>query len=148
MTQLEGWLPVLWLMAAVVFGIFEAVTIQLVAIWFAVGALAALVPALLGGPFWLQFVTFAAASALSLAMTRPLVAKVLRVKKTPTNADRLIGMVGVVTETICNVEERGRVLVDGASWSARSEDGEPVEEAEHVVVKGIKGVKVIVERVL
>ena len=148
MNHLESWLPAIWLAAAFLFGIFEAATVQLVAIWFAVGSLAALVPAMLGGPFWLQFVTFTAASVLSLAMTRPLVAKVLRVRKTPTNADRIVGMIGVVTERIDNVEERGRVLVDGINWAARSEDGDGIEQSERVVVKKIEGAKVIVVRVL
>ena len=115
MNHLESWLPAIWLAAAFLFGIFEAATVQLVAIWFAVGSLAALVPAMLGGPFWLQFVTFTAASVLSLAMTRPLVAKVLRVRKTPTNADRIVGMIGVVTERIDNVEERAGFLSTGST---------------------------------
>ena len=57
-------------------------------------------------------------------------------------------MIGVVTERIDNVEERGRVLVDGINWAARSEDGDGIEQSERVVVKKIEGAKVIVERVL
>ena len=43
-----------WLALAILFGIIEAATLGLTSIWFAVGALAAMICALLHGPIWLQ----------------------------------------------------------------------------------------------
>jgi membrane protein implicated in regulation of membrane protease activity len=141
-------MPLIWLLVAVALGAFEAATVDLMAIWFALGALVAIIPAMLGLPFWVQLVVFLAVSLLSLAFTRPMVVDVLKVKKTSTNADRTIGMMGVVTQEINNLEERGRVLVNGLEWTARSDDGAPIAEKESVLIKSIEGVKVIVERVV
>ena len=44
-----NWEAIFWLVALVVFIFAEAATVTLVSIWFAVGALAAIVVALLGG---------------------------------------------------------------------------------------------------
>ena len=47
-----------WACAIVLFLIIEAVVPGLVSIWFAVGAIPALISALVGGPLWLQVVLF------------------------------------------------------------------------------------------
>lgn len=142
------WLPVLWLLVAVIFGVIEAATVQLMSIWFAVGAVAAMIAALLGAGIWLQFVVFLAVAVLVLVFTRPLVKKVLRVGHIHTNADSLIGRIGAVTVDIAGPGEVGRVLVDGQDWSAVSQDGIPVAKGEKVLVKAIEGVKLVVEPML
>ena len=142
------WLPVLWLLVAVIFGVIEAATVQLMSIWFAVGAVAAMIAALLGAGIWLQFVVFLAVAVLVLVFTRPLVKKVLRVGHVHTNADSLIGRIGAVTVDIAGPGEVGRVLVDGQDWSAVSQDGIPVAKGEKVLVKAIEGVKLVVEPML
>lgn len=142
------WLPLFWLLFAIALGLLEAFTVDLIAIWFAIGALVAIIPAMLMLPFWTQLMTFLVIALITLAFTRPVVKDVLKVKRTPTNADLVIGMVGVVAEEIDNLEERGRVRVNGLDWSARSDDGAPIEANERVLIKAISGVKVIVERVL
>lgn len=76
-----------------------------------------------------------------------MVKRVLHVKKTNTNADRVIGMVGIVTVPIDNVAGTGRVLANGLDWAARTDDGAPVEAQERVLIKAIEGVTLIVERV-
>ena len=67
-------------------------------------------------------------------------------KKTPTNSDRVIGMVGVVTEEIDNIRETGAVKVDGKVWTARSKDNVVISTGEIVDIHEISGVKVIVSR--
>ena len=44
----------IWILAAVVFGVLEGITAQLVSIWFVLGAVAAAVAAACGGAVWLQ----------------------------------------------------------------------------------------------
>lgn len=146
--SIGSWLPLFWLLFAIALGMLEAFTVDLVAIWFAIGATVAIIPAMLGLSFWIQLVVFLIVSLLTLAFTRPVAKDVLKVRKTSTNADSVIGMVGIVTEEIDNLEERGRVRVNGLDWSARSDDGAPIARSERVLIKGIQGVKVIVERVL
>ncbi|MBP3328145.1 MAG: NfeD family protein [Clostridia bacterium] len=133
-----------WAIMLVAFIVIEAVTAQLVTIWFAVGALASLIAQMLGAEVWLQWVVFVAVSAIVLAVTRPLVKKFAKPKVQPTNADRCIGQSAVVTEKIDNIAGKGAVKVGGVLWTARSETGDVIEENQEVTVTKIDGVKLIV----
>ena len=137
----------LWLAAAIILAIVEANTVQLVSIWFEVGALAAMVPAIIGMSFTVQFAVFTVASILVLAITRPFVKKKLAVQKTETNSRALIGKVAKVVQPIDNLLSQGRVIVEDMDWSARSENGEPIDAGEEVLIKEIQGVKLIVEKI-
>ena len=134
----------LWLGAVVVFGIAEAMTTALVSIWFAVGALAALLSAFLHAGIPLQLVVFVTVSALALALTRPLVKKYQLDRAIPTNADRVVGSSAKVTEDIDNEAMTGAVYADGKSWTARSSDGTPIPAGTAVTVERIDGVKLVV----
>ena len=137
----------LWLAAAIILAIVEANTVQLVSIWFAVGALAAMIPAIIGMDFTAQFAVFTGVSILVLAITRPFVKKKLTVQKTETNSRALIGKVAKVIQPIDNLQSQGRVMVEDMDWSARSENGEPIDVGEEVLIKEIQGVKLIVEKI-
>lgn len=134
----------LWLVVMVLFLMVEAATVGLVCIWFAVGALAALIAALLGAEIWLQIVLFLVVSAVALYFTRPLAKKYVNAKVEPTNADMVIGKECRVTEAIDNIAGTGAVYVDGKTWTARSESDEVIPEGTLVTAKSIKGVKLIV----
>ena len=84
--------------------------------------------------------------AVCLVFTRPFVKRVLAVKKVNTNADRTIGEIGLVTETIDSTLESGRVMVDGLSWKARTSDNAVLEAGTRVQVKEIHGVTLTVEK--
>lgn len=135
-----------WLVAAIVFAVLEAVTVGLTSVWFAVGALAALAAELLGATLWLQIVIFLLVSAVTLYFTRPLVKKYVNNKVEPTNADMLIGKECRVTETVDNISGTGAVYVDGKTWTARCDDEEIIPVGELVIAKRIEGVKLIVEK--
>lgn len=134
----------LWLIVMVLFLVVEAATVGLVCIWFAVGALAALIAALLGAEIWLQIVLFLVVSAVALYFTRPLAKKYINAKVEPTNADMVIGKECRVTEAIDNIAGTGAVYVDGKTWTARSESDEVIPEGALVTAKSIDGVKLIV----
>ena len=135
-------LPVwLWLIALVLFGAVEAATAGLVCIWFAVGALAALLAALFGAGVLVQVVVFAVVSAAALAITRPLVRRMTAGKAVATNADRVLGTAAKVTETIDNANSTGAVYVDGKTWTARSADGAVIPAGERVEITAMEGVK-------
>ena len=134
-----------WLAAMIFFLIFEAVTVGLMCIWFAIGALAALLCAMFGAPVWLQIIAFLIVSAVTLYYTRPLVRKYVNNKVEPTNADIVIGKEGRVTEAIDNIAGTGAVYVDGKTWTARSvSDSETIPEGSLVTAQRIDGVKLIV----
>ena len=111
-------MSVFWLIAMVVLLVIEAVVPGLISIWFALGALAALISALFHAPIWLQIVWFVAVSVIALILTRPLVRKYVNGRITPTNADMVIGKDAVVTEAIDNLHSRGSVLLDGKTWTS------------------------------
>lgn len=140
-------MTIVWTAAIILFGIVEAVTAGLVSIWFVVGALAALVAAFVGAPLWLQIVLFLLVSAAALALTRPLLRKITSTKAEATNADRVLGEVAKVTETIDNENSAGAVYIDGKSWTARSVDDTVIPAGSQVQIKSMQGVKLLVKQV-
>lgn len=135
---------IIWAVAIVVFGVFEAVTAQLVSIWFVLGSIAGLVAALLGANITTQIIVFVAVTIITLIATRPLVKKRLNTTIQPTNADRCIGQKGVVIEEIDNLNGCGQVKIDGKEWTARSSNGDTIPKDSVVLIEKIEGVKLIV----
>ena len=136
---------IIWAIAIVIFVAAEAATVGLVSIWFAVGALGALLVSVLGGKLWLQIAAFIVLAAVTLMLTRPLVSKYVNKKSQPTNADRLIGTKCIVTETIDNLNAKGVVNAGGKVWSARSADDSIIDAGSLATVERIEGVKLIVK---
>ena len=139
-------MTIVWLAAMIVLLIIEGMAPGLVSIWFAIGALAAMISAMLKAPIWLQVVWFLVVSAVSLVLTRPLAKKYVNSRTVPTNADMAVGQDCVVTEEIDNVLGTGAVSVGGKVWTARmaAADGKAPKGAVLRVVR-IEGVKLIVE---
>ena len=138
---------VLWLIAMIVLLVVEGLVPGLISIWFALGALAALISAVLGAPMWLQIVWFLVVSIVAMAVTRPLVKKYVNARVKPTNADMIIGKECVVTEEIDNVRGTGAVTVGGKVWTARmASDTEHAPEGEVLKILRIEGVKLIVSK--
>lgn len=137
---------VCWLIAMVIFLVIEGLTATaLVSLWFAVGALAALVSSFLVPSFTVQVVVFLIVSCLAFALLRPLVKKRFTPRTEATNAQRFIGAEAVVTQTIDNLAATGQVSLKGQTWTARSRDNVPLEPGTRVTVLAIEGVKVIVQ---
>jgi len=123
--------------------VIELATVNLVTIWFAVGAVGGLITSLLGGKLWLQITVFVILSAAALLLTRPLVKKLVKPKIEPTNADRVVGKEGVVTVAIDPRKGEGLVNLEGNDWSATTADDSVIPEGSHVIVEAIRGVKVV-----
>lgn len=139
---------IFWLVALVAFIVVESVTYGLVSIWFAAGAVAALVMCMLGFGVLAQTVAFTIVSAILILVVRPFAKRFAGSRKVRTNADRVIGNEGVVIKEINPILGVGQVKVMGQIWSARPADGESVIAAEkRVVVTGIAGVKVTVKEI-
>ena len=136
---------IVWIAAIVIFGVAEAATAGLTSIWFVLGSVAALIAAICNGPIWLQISLFFVVSIVTLAATRPLVAKLMKKDIKPTNADRVLGGLARVTERIDNDVPTGAVYIDGKMWSARSSSGERIEPDAMVRVVRMEGVKLYVE---
>ena len=116
------------------------------AIWFAAGALGALIAAGLGAPFFVQLIVFTVLAAVMLIFTRPLLKKLFPNKFIPTNSELEVGKTAVVIEAVDNATGKGRVKLGGVNWAAVSENGEDIPVDEIVVVKEIRSAKVVVAR--
>ena len=136
----------IWAIVMVLMLLLEAATQSIVSIWFAAGALVALLAAALGATVPVQVSLFFFVSGLLLAFLLPYLRRKMETKKIPTNADRIIGAEGIVTETIDAIEGTGQIRVMGTTWSAVSASGEKLPEGTSVLVKDIKGVRAVVER--
>lgn len=134
-----------WILLIVALVIIEAVTVQLVTIWFAVGAVGGLIASAFNLDIWIQILIFVTVSAITLIATRPLVKRFTKTNKEPTNADRYIGQTAVVTEPIDNIHGKGAVTVGGLEWTARTVNGAAVEKDALVTVEKIEGAKLIVK---
>ena len=137
-------MTILWLIVMIGFLIAEAVTVGLVGIWFAGGALVAVILSLFEVSPLMQVIVFFAVSICLLVFTRKIFVEKLNTGKENTNVDALIGETGQVTMTI-NPMEVGQVKLKGQVWTALADDSLlTIEEGTYVTVKAIEGVKLIV----
>ena len=135
---------IIWLVLMVIFLIAEALTVSMISLWFAAGAVVALLLSLLNLQIWLQVLLFFLVSGALLACLRPLVRRHVTPKLTPTNVDAIVGTRCMVTAEIDNVCAAGQVKLNGIEWSARSVTGQIIPEGTLVRVERVEGVKVFV----
>ena len=139
-------MPYLWVLIAVVLGIVELSTTQLVSVWFVISAT---ITAIASATFiydniWLQLLMFVLLSAVCLSATRPLVKKLRKNQKVRTNSDRFIGRTGKVISDIGHNTYTGQVEVDGSKWTAATADDSFIKAGTKVKIQSIQGVKLIV----
>ena len=137
-------LAIIWLIVLVVCLVAEIATLGLTSIWFAGGALLALLIAMIGGPLWLQVLVFLVASIVLLIFTRPIAAKYFNKNREKTNVNSKLGKQAIVTVTIDNLKGEGQIVTEGMEWTARSLDSTVIEEGSVVTIEKIEGVKAIV----
>ena len=135
---------IIWLALMVVCLVAEALTVSMITLWFAAGAVVALLLSLLNLQIWVQVTVFFVVSGVLLACLRPMVRRHVTPKITPTNVDAIIGARCVVTAEIDNVCAAGQIKLNGMEWSARSTTGEIIPEGALVRVERVEGVKLFV----
>jgi membrane protein implicated in regulation of membrane protease activity len=125
---------------AVVLGVAEMVSLDLILLMVAVGALVGALVALVGAPLVLQVLLAAGASGAMLMLVRPsLVARLHNGPTLVSGHDRLVGQQGVVTEELSALAP-GRVKVGGEIWSACPYDeGLTIPPGARVEVFAIRG---------
>lgn len=135
---------ILWLIILAILILIEILTLGLTTIWFAGGALIAFIVSLFYDNLLVEVILFLIMSMVLLSFTRPLVLKYFNPKRTKTNYEGVIGREAMVTITIDNMNAVGQVIVDGQEWSAKSLDGDVIDQGTRVKIHGITGVKLIV----
>lgn len=131
-----------WFVTFIILLFIELITVNLVSIWFAIGAIAALICSVFTDLIQVQLLVFGIVSIIALFVTKPVVKKLRKRNIQATNLDRVLDMEGVVTEDIIP-NEIGEVKVDGKRWSAIS--GEKIVKGSIVEITKIDGVKLIVK---
>lgn len=134
----------IWLSIIIFLVIIETMTINLTTIWFVISALCSLVLSFFIDNFFIQFLLFVILGVILLITTRPILKKFIKLNDEATNIDRVIGMNGIVTESITK-NSYGEVKVDGKRWTAYSDKN--IEKDSLVKVLKINGVKIKVEKV-
>lgn len=141
-----------WVLAIVVFIIVEAATVGLVSLWFAVGAVVALIFSFFVENLWAQAIVFLVSSLIALLSVKPLADKFFTKAKEnhvtgpeiQIGAARFQGWDGLVTEEINNLTYTGRVKIMGQDWGACSRTGEIIPIGTMVKVDYIQGIKLFV----
>ena len=95
-----NWAAILWLALMILFICMESATVSMTSLWFAAGALVALIASLLHAPIALQVVLFLAVSIALLWLLRPVAQKYFTPKLVRTNVDAVIGTEGIVTAQV------------------------------------------------
>ena len=133
----------MWLIIILFLGFIEAITVNLVTIWFVISGIVSLILSFFINDFIIQFSVFVILGILLLITTRSWLNKVFKINKYKTNLDRVIGMQGIVTEKITK-NSPGEVKVDGKRWRAVSDKTINVDN--DVKILEIDGVKLKVEK--
>lgn len=138
--------PMLWLVLLAALLIMEAVTAGLTTIWFAGGALVAALASYFGAGLLIQIFVFLGVSFVLLIFTRPVAVKYMNHNVENTNVNSLLGKKAVVTQQIHNLTQTGQVKINDIDWIARTyNDDIIIPERAIVIIKEVKGVKLIVE---
>lgn len=136
----------LWIVFIVVTVIIELETTDLVTVWFTIGAVAALISAAFGAPPLLQIGIFLVISILLLLLTRKLTKNMSQKNFVRTNADRVIGTIGVVTKVVSR-DEIGEVMTGTVSWRATTLSNHTFQVGEKVAIDAITGAKLIISKI-
>ena len=138
----------LWLIAGIVLFILEIITPGFVLANFGVAAMAAAVAAWLGADMTVQVIVFVVTCLISFVTVRPLLSRTLKSgKETLTGYQAVVGRVALVTDEIPEPPSAGRVQVDGDSWRAMSDAGQPIAVGATVKVVRVESTTVYVELV-
>ena len=138
----------IWLIVLVAMLVIEMATLSLTTIWFAGGALVAIIASMFGAKISLQVFIFLAVSLLILFLLRPSAVKYFNGKRTKTNVSSLIGLEAKVLETVDNDNMTGKAVVNGQEWTARAvKDDMIIEKGEKASIVDIKGVKLILNNI-
>ena len=140
-------MTMVWLLALVLLLIIEFLTLSLTTIWFAGGALIALIATECGAPVVVQVIVFLAVSFLVLFLLRPSAVRYYNSKREKTNVNALIGKEAKITETVNNRENTGVAIINGQEWTARAKyDNDILEVGTWAFIEEITGVKLILSK--
>lgn len=146
--NIESHMYLIWLSVFVIAFVLEAITQDFVSIWFAIGALIAVIISFFA-PFWVEIIVFVVVSVASLICTRPLVKKFMDRTARKTNTDEFLGRKVKVIKTIDKFDG-GTIKLNGIEYTAilMEEDEESIPEDSIVEVVSMRGNRAVVRKII
>lgn len=138
-------LVMIWLLVAITFLLVDVFTSAFLFVWFGLGALVALIFAILGIPLEAQIVIFLVASLISISFGYPWARKKFKIneRKSKTREEELIGLAYKADEDII---DSANIKLDGVLWRAVN-NGDMIKKGEMYKIVDFKGNKVIIEKI-
>lgn len=134
-----------WLILILATLALEIMTVDLISIWFSLGALVALILSVLSVPIPWQIAAFIIVSVLLLATVGQWSRKVLRNRTINTNVDSLIGQEIIILKR-ADYLTRGEGKIRDVVWTVVCEKGDSVEEGDIAIIQRIDGNKLFVKK--
>lgn len=128
-------MPVIWIIILIVALFLEAITTALVSIWFALGAVGAMIASVLECSETVQLIVFVVVTAISLIFTKSIIKKLTADGYTPTNGELDIGAMAVVIQDIDSSKFAGRIRLNGVDWPAVDVNNGIIKVGQMVVIK-------------
>ena len=133
-----------WVIASGLFLILESITTGFLVFWFAIGSVFSMIVSFFTDSIVIQGATFIISSTILIFATRKFVNIFFKHDK-PNNVNSFVGKTGKVTVDIVPLDNKGQVKVGGETWSAVSENNEPISKDTEIVITNITGVKAVVK---
>lgn len=138
----DSWI---WLGILILCCIVEALTLSLTAIWGAIAALPMIFIGMTALPFQWQLLIFIVITVLLVIFTRPFAVKKLKIGKSKTNVNSMVGEEVIITKTINQFEKGEAKTKNGVIWNATSKENKTFEKDSVCKIVSIEGNTLIVE---
>lgn len=133
-----------WIIVAAVVITIDIITSNFLFVWFAVGALAAMIGELLGLSFGIQVVIFLVINLITVALGYPWAKKNFKksIERTPLMEETYIGRVMEAEE---DIKDKAKVKVGGIYWTVVN-CGDEIKKGEYFKIIGIDGIKLTIKK--
>ena len=145
---MEQYMWIIWLALFVIMLIVEASEPALVSIWFALGAIVALIVSFIPGvEWWIEVIVFVVISAATLFALRPILKRYIKQNTFRSNVDAYAGKRGIVVEDIEYLKP-GAVKLGDVEWTAIPvNEKDKIQKNSIVEIVAVNGNKLIVRKV-
>jgi len=140
------WKVMIFWVAVVLGAIFiDITTSSFMFIWFAIGAIMAIIAMMFNASIVAQVIIFIAVTAISMAVGYPIVKRTIKktVTKTLTMEESYIGTEFIVTK---DIDIKANIKFQGIYWTVKNV-GKPIKKGESVQIIGIEGNKLLITKV-
>lgn len=134
---------IVWIIVAVAVIAIDIATSSFIFMWFAIGALVAIILSLIGASVTVQIIAFLIVGLVTVSIGYPWAKKKFKadVNQTLTMEQTYIGKTMIAQE---DMEEKSKIKVSGIYWTAYNK-GKTIKKGDKYTITGIEGNKLIVK---